>query len=119
MTKLYIFVGIWDGVVDQVSLHMTEKETEQAYANFTGVPYVNPITDEVGPPPSNASTTDELSHTDHSTIEDIDIPDEQLLRAMYPSGVQCPKCLVFYEKEDISNHMEDAHGISCTDRMTQ
>ncbi len=73
MAKLYIFVGVYDGIADEISLHLTEEAAEAAYTKYTGVPYVNPLTDQSNADPNTVTEPEISEHVNASTIEDVDI----------------------------------------------
>ena len=69
MVKLYIFVGVYDGIADEISLHLTEEAAEAAYTKYTGVPYVNPLTDQSNADPNTVTEPEISEHVNASTIE--------------------------------------------------
>jgi len=73
MAKLYIFVGVYDGIADEISLHLTEEAAEAAYTKYTDAPYVNPLTEQSNTDPTIVTDPEISEHVNASTIEDVEI----------------------------------------------
>jgi len=93
MAKLYIFVGVYDGIADEISLHLTEEAAEAAYTKYTGVPYVNPLTDQSNADPNTVTEPEISEHVNASTIEDVDLGCELAwYRDPDYSALSCSRC---------------------------